>query len=197
MQEGPDPRTVTLQEGKNILNESRQKNTVQETGQSPTALLNPDGRVSLKAMIFAFSFCADTFVFDRLTKWLVMHNKIATQEIVSGLIAITKHNNYGLLGDTVVPAYLMYGLNALAFTTLIYAIFNHLRHNEPYKMIALMAVFGGALGNLYDRLIFGYVFDWLMFFNTSIVNLADVFIALGLLIYAWLAMRKRSAPIAS
>jgi|GEM_PF-2953314 len=143
-----------------------------------------------KAILIAFCFCGGAFVIDRIAKWLVMNNVILVRDVIPGLIAITKHHNLGLLGDTSVPSLLMYGLNAAAFAVLVYAMVSHAGKRETGKLFALAVVLGGAIGNLYDRTVYCYVFDWLMFFNLSIINLADAFITLGLIAYAWLALKQ-------
>lgn len=51
------------------------------------------------------------------------------------------------------------------------------RRNErlfPYALFAL-----GAFSNLYDRVAYGHVVDYLIFFGRSAVNLADAMIAAG------------------
>jgi len=47
----------------------------------------------------------------------------------------------------------------------------------------LLLIVIGGLSNLFDRLILGYVIDWiyLPFFPFSVLNLADIYITLGLL----------------
>lgn len=73
---------------------------------------------------------------------------------------------------------------------LVYGLYDALRHKTAYNFLTLSLVMGGALGNLYDRLALGYVFDWLMFFKTSIVNVADLAITLGLILYAVNHLRR-------
>jgi lipoprotein signal peptidase len=43
---------------------------------------------------------------------------------------------------------------------------------------------GGALGNIYDRMVYGYVFDWILLFESSIVNVADMAVIVGVVWYA-------------
>ena len=67
--------------------------------------------------------------------------------------------------------------------------------NKPkYKLekIAYSLILGGAIGNFLDRIVYGYVIDFLDFYifgyNYPIFNLADTFIVLGvllLIIYVW------------
>jgi len=54
---------------------------------------------------------------------------------------------------------------------------------EGIKKFALLMILGGAIGNLYDRIIFGAVPDFIDFhignFHWFIFNFADVFITVG------------------
>ena len=56
--------------------------------------------------------------------------------------------------------------------------------NSPY--IAFSFVIGGALGNLNDRIIYGYVIDFIeVYYNTfywPIFNIADVAISIGVIL---------------
>jgi len=178
MQEGPDPGVVTSTDV--ILSE------VEGSGSSKVTKTQQ----SSKAILIAFCFCFVVFVLDRLTKWLFMNEVFCAGDVIPCLLAFTKHHNFGLLGDTSVPIILMYGLNALAFAVLVYAMVGHAGKRETGKLFALAVVLGGAIGNLYDRAFYGYVFDWLMFFNLSIINLADVWITIGLAAYAWMVFRN-------
>ena len=60
------------------------------------------------------------------------------------------------------------------------------------QVTGLAMTIGGALGNLWDRLQWSFVFDWILVVNRSILNLADIAIGAGLLIY-FLA-RTNNAP---
>ena len=63
----------------------------------------------------------------------------------------------------------------------------------------LWMVAGGGLGNLYDRIVYGHVTDFieLLFVRFAIFNLADVFICLGAFIAALALLRderKKELP---
>lgn len=58
-----------------------------------------------------------------------------------------------------------------------------LRANQRLLIIALTLVLGGALGNLYDRLVYGYVIDFIDWYvgdyHWPAFNIADAAISLG------------------
>tara|TARA_Y100000034_G_scaffold55954_1_gene68520 strand:- start:4287 stop:4751 length:465 start_codon:yes stop_codon:yes gene_type:complete len=62
------------------------------------------------------------------------------------------------------------------------------------KDITFLLFFSGGIGNLIDRLIHGYVIDFLIIdfkvFNTAIFNIADVFLIFSLFLYIFSYFRK-------
>ena len=68
---------------------------------------------------------------------------------------------------------------------------------EKIEKLAFMMIFGGSLGNIFDRLIYFAVPDFIDFhvknFHWFIFNVADIFITVGviLLIYNELFLRKK------
>lgn len=73
-----------------------------------------------------------------------------------------------------------------------------LRANETLLAISLALIIGGALGNLYDRVIHGYVVDFLSFYwgryYFPAFNLADVAITLGAFGLIWESLRDLRRP---
>ncbi len=77
---------------------------------------------------------------------------------------------------------------ALVVSTIIFFWIKRLQDHERWMAIALALVLGGALGNLWDRLILGYVVDFLDFYYQSspqsamhwpAFNIADAAISVG------------------
>lgn len=77
----------------------------------------------------------------------------------------------------------------------LFALFLFYKYIDTFKKnkrntLAFSLLIGGLLGNLFDRVVFGYVKDFLDFrifkYNFPVFNLADIFIFLGvvLLIFA-------------
>jgi signal peptidase II len=79
----------------------------------------------------------------------------------------------------------------------IMLLFFHFRMKNPtgLKTILLALVFGGAIGNLYDRIFRGYVVDfidvYIKNFHWPVFNLADTYISIGLIIIFYLQIFKK------
>ena len=58
--------------------------------------------------------------------------------------------------------------------------------NTGLRQLSLLIIFGGAIGNLYDRIYFNAVPDFIDFhvgnFHWFIFNVSDIFITLGVLL---------------
>ena len=98
---------------------------------------------------------------------------IWNEGIAFGLFSASHENWYNFLTLIIV------------FTALIILIMSIKQHGV--QRYFLLIVFGGALGNLYDRIFFKAVPDFIDFhygsFHWFTFNLADVFITLGIIIY--------------
>lgn len=55
--------------------------------------------------------------------------------------------------------------------------------NTKYHNIILGIILGGAIGNLIDRIIFGYVRDFIFISKFPVFNIADSAISIGLIIW--------------
>jgi signal peptidase II len=136
-----------------------------------------------KMILFSVAAVFDVVLFDLLLKYAVRWNWIPEIELINGILAITKHENYGLIGNLAVPYFIIIALTLIAFVVLFYGYKTSFLQNRFYEALALAYIAGGALGNLIDRVVNGYVFDWILLFNTSIINIADIAITLGIIGY--------------
>ena len=70
---------------------------------------------------------------------------------------------------------------------LVIACFFLLRNTRPSGLapIALSMIAGGALGNMIDRLLHGYVIDMFPFFGWFVFNVADVGVVAGAILCGW------------
>ena len=79
----------------------------------------------------------------------------------------------------------LYNLLTILIIVLIIIIFLMVLKSKGFKKYSLLMVLGGALGNLYDRIYFKAVPDFIDFhignFHWFIFNVSDIFISLGVL----------------
>lgn len=80
----------------------------------------------------------------------------------------------------------------VAFLVAAYWWFN--RPRSAAATVALALIFGGSLGNLIDRLSYGWVIDFLDFKFWPVFNLADTFTNIGLVILVIYLWRQSCTP---
>jgi signal peptidase II len=72
---------------------------------------------------------------------------------------------------------------ALVVSTVLIGWLRKLKTHETWTAIAIVLILGGALGNVYDRVVHGYVVDFLHFYwqdwHFPAFNLADTGITIG------------------
>lgn len=103
---------------------------------------------------------------------------------LSPLLQTIDHHNYGLLFDLPAPTWLIVGAS-LAVLVAVLMSYGRRMVAEPRIALAVGLLVGGAAGNGYDRVIFGFVRDWILLLERSAFNIADVAIGLGIVLLAW------------
>lgn len=71
---------------------------------------------------------------------------------------------------------------ALVLIALLFLLYTSAKKGESKVLLAaLTLVIGGAVGNMYDRIVLGYVVDYFDFrwINFAVFNVADVFVVCG------------------
>jgi signal peptidase II len=139
---------------------------------------------------------------DQITKAVVLSKMALYQSItvIPGFFSLTHiHNPGGAFGFLAQQdASIRIGIFILASTVAIFFIFLFYRQipkTHPVLSAGLALIFGGAIGNLIDRLRFGEVVDFLDFYVGALhwpaFNVADSAITVGVAIFiAHLLLRK-------
>lgn len=135
--------------------------------------------------IFIISFIV--LVIDIISKRLVINFMIPEESIIliDNFFSLTYVKNTGVafsFMDGYVP------LIIISSMIVLFMIFKYIKYSDISKWdsIGYSLVIGGAIGNLCDRIVYGYVIDFLDFnifgLNYPIFNLADTFIVIGVVI---------------
>ncbi len=128
-------------------------------------------------------FTALIVVLDQITKYLTVAN-IGLGQIVpvwDGMVHLTYVKNDGMAFSMLSGGRWFFLIMTLvAFGLIIYAVKTKWV-SHPLGLWSLAAIFGGALGNLIDRVRLGYVVDMIEveFMRFAVFNVADCFVVCG------------------
>ena len=129
------------------------------------------------------------FVLDRISKIYVIYlsDKFNNSELFSSkFLNITLIWNDGIaFGLFSFDQNHLYNFLTIIISVIILVVFIMIVKSRGLKKYALLMIFGGAIGNLYDRIIIKAVPDFIDFhigdFHWFIFNVADIFITLGVI----------------
>ena len=131
---------------------------------------------------------------DQLTKFIITTNMnlFSSISVIKSIFSITYVRNYGAAWSILEGNKIFLILFAFCALFLIYWLF--IRNNKLTKseIITYGILIGGIIGNLFDRIVYGYVIDFLDFnilgYDFPIFNMADTFIVIsvGLMIFSML-----------
>jgi signal peptidase II len=131
---------------------------------------------------------AIVFVLDQWTKVSVVEHIELYQSIeITGFFNLTYVRNYGaafsFLADSGGWQRWFFTIIALVVSVVIIRWLSQTNKTQLMLPIAFCLILGGALGNVYDRLVLGYVVDFLSFYYNDwyfpAFNIADSAISLG------------------
>ena len=134
-------------------------------------------------------------IIDQIIKYLVVSNiSIGSEKIIidNFLKFIYIRNTgaaFGILSGNII---------FLIFITvlLIFYIVNEMKKNinNNLSLLSFSLILSGALGNLIDRVVRGYVVDYISFtlFNRemSVFNLADTYITIGVILLIYIVIKE-------
>ena len=141
---------------------------------------------------------------DRWTKWMIDTQLSLNQTIsvIDGFFNITYVPNtgiaFGILNSVSSPAKTAL-LSAFAAGAAIGVVLYSLRNPANHRLfqVALSMILAGAVGNLYDRIRYGYVIDFLEFYigdyRWPSFNVADSAISTGVVLLALEIFRNDSS----
>ncbi|GAB4275970.1 MAG: hypothetical protein Kow0029_17530 [Candidatus Rifleibacteriota bacterium] len=135
---------------------------------------------SPSVLLYALLF----FLLDRFTKLIILNNsQHLPVKVVDNFFTITYVKNpgvaFGWFPDWRLPPIIM----ALSMIIIIAYYSLKLPEEERLTRWSLALLVGGAIGNLYDRIVYGFVVDFFLFhlgsFDFPVFNVADVAIDFG------------------
>ena len=151
---------------------------------------------------FMLVICGFLFLADRYLKWQALY-EWGNDYLLNRFFGWHPFLNPGVAFSIPVPSWLIIALTLPILCLLGYLLLNeffhvarstqHVAGELDYKILSAQngyvlrvmcygLIFFGALSNLIDRVLYGYTIDYFLIL-TGVINLADVMIALGFVIY--------------
>ena len=135
---------------------------------------------------------------DQISKLLVVNLLTKTDSItmIKNFFYLTYINNDGAAFSILVGKRIFLILVAIAIIIMLIHYIKKNNIQNKLEIVSLALIIGGSLGNLMDRVVRGYVIDFLDFkifnYNFPIFNLADTFIVIGVILLLLKELRKEN-----
>lgn len=168
-----------------------------ETGKTAGFLGEDESRVSSdrqRRRLGSFLIVAALIVtFDQLSKlWIRAHLALGESLSITGRLSLTYVGNTGSAFGLLANQTFLLTIVGIASLLLVLLFLRYLSRATTLSMVSIGLIWGGAIGNLVDRLRFGYVTDFIYFrlwgnFHWPAFNVADAAITVGVfvLIYSF------------
>ena len=162
----------------------------------------------MPARIWSLLIAALVFILDRVTKVLIERNVSIwdTHQVIPGFFNIVHTKNRGAAfgmfsdGTSELRTFLLIGVSIAVLIFVAVLLLQPSRagfSGSRTTMIGLSLVLGGAIGNIYDRIVSGMVTDFLEFYmgqwHFAAFNVADSAITVGaglLLLDMWMSRKQ-------
>ena len=146
-------------------------------------------KINFKKILLNFGIIAVIFLADRLTKIYII--KIAEVKNTVDIYVNTYLNFYLIWNKGIAFGLFsfnerfIYNIITAIILLIIVVILVMVIKNKGFKKYSLMFVLGGSLGNVFDRIYYSAVPDFIDFhindFHWFVFNVADIFITLGII----------------
>jgi signal peptidase II len=147
------------------------------------------------------------FIVDQTTKYYFEHSLELYQQIVvipnyfSWMLAYNTGAAFSFLADGGGWQRWLFAMIAVVVSAVLIVWLKRLGRNDTWLAVALALVLGGALGNLYDRIVLGHVIDFIFVHwhehGFPAFNVADSGITVGAIMLAldMFKTKKSGAPV--
>ena len=174
----------------------------------PTKPLSVDDKVSRFDRIIYyrlfFIVSAIAVIFDRGSKWIVQktipygsYDPASMVEIIPNFFYLCHIGNTGAAWGMFHGKSFLLAIFSLVALVLLYFFRKSLGLRDIHVQFSLGLVTGGILGNLYDRLVFNHVVDFLDvhlgFYRWPAFNIADSCILIGVLLFCYYSFQEEAA----
>jgi len=144
-----------------------------------------------KKIVLSLSLCFSLLILESLIKYYLL-NKVPKEGFYffSKFAQIIYTPNQNIAFSLPLPQILTIIIVIVILAVLSYLWWLSLLKSNLWKLTAISLIILGALSNLIDRLLFGYVIDYIKIWIWPVFNLADAMIVAGVFIYILSEFKK-------
>lgn len=162
--------------------------------------MNDDGRASIiRTALLGVLLCGGLIAADLLTK--LTASKLGSREVVliPGVLSLSYIENRGAaFGIMQGRQWLLIVISAVIIAAAVVFCIRRIRDTR-YRYLRVLTVFlvAGALGNMIDRIMLGYVRDFIYFklIDFPVFNVADIYVTVSaVLILIWIILHGDPEP---
>ena len=162
--------------------------------------MNDDGGASIiRTALLGVLLCGGLIVADLLTK--LAASKLGSREVVliPGVLSLSYIENHGAaFGIMQGRQWLLIVISAVIIAAAVVFCIRRIRDTR-YRYLRVLTVFlvAGALGNMIDRIMLGYVRDFIYFklIDFPVFNVADIYVTVSaVLILIWIILHGDPEP---
>ncbi len=137
--------------------------------------------MKMKVFLISLIFLAIDIITKLIANFYLELN--TSIKIINNFFYLTKVYNYGASWSILSGKQIFLILLTLVMLVILFFYEKRFQHNKRNTFVFSM-LYGGIIGNLLNRIIYGYVIDFLDFkifgYDFPVFNFADIFIVLGI-----------------
>lgn len=149
---------------------------------------------ALALVLFAIDYYTKTYAMAHLD----YGQAVRMNSFLDMVLVYNKGGSFSLLAIGARDIHIYFAIISIAYLIILAYFLLRTPKSRHVVSIGFAACMGGTLGNLYDRLTYGHVIDFIYpHFNSNmfpIINLADIFIHIGIAALMYALMKDLFTP---
>lgn len=118
---------------------------------------------------------------DRMSKYFAQAYLQTPYQLISDFFQLEYSQNTGIAFGISIPQIVLIIGSPILIALIFYVILKELDSTKSLTVLSLILIVSGAVSNLMDRLIHGFVIDFIAIWRWPNFNLADIYITTGIL----------------
>ena len=149
--------------------------------------------INIKTKLYFVFFSIFIVLIDQLTKYLMLHNKKLFINKDFLLFKLDFVKNYGAAFNILSGSRIFLSFISIIFSIFLIYLISRKNKLNTIDLYSYSLILGGTIGNGIDRILKGYVIDFinLNFINFPVFNIADISINIGFLLVFYKIIKSR------